>query len=156
MKQSGGNAHLAFESGEAGEVETAVAYEELTAPVTRGDVIGQVTCTVDGSVRAQVDITAGEDVAQVSFFRGALPPGAGIVQPSKGHKGARGELFRKACPINLQIAPSYCRIEAQRAAHPVFGKGACPFSRFVACREKTPFPPGQRLKNQQGGLLQCR
>ena len=59
---------LLLKAGEAGEVETAVAYEELTAPVTRGDVIGQVTCTVDGSVMAQVDITAGEDVAQVTFF----------------------------------------------------------------------------------------
>ena len=59
---------LLLKAGEAGEVETAVTYEELTAPVTRGDVIGQVTCTVDGSVMAQVDITAGEDVAQVTFF----------------------------------------------------------------------------------------
>lgn len=59
---------LLLKAGEAGEVETTVAYEELTAPVTRGDVIGQVTCTVDGSVMAQVDITAGEDVAQVTFF----------------------------------------------------------------------------------------
>ncbi len=59
---------LLLKAGEAGEVETAVAYEELTAPVTRGDVIGQVACTVDGSVMAQVDITAGEDVAQVTFF----------------------------------------------------------------------------------------
>ena len=59
---------LLLKAGEAGEVETAVAYEELTAPVTRGNVIGQVTCTVDGSVMAQVDITAGEDVAQVTFF----------------------------------------------------------------------------------------
>lgn len=59
---------LLLKAGEAGEVETAVAYEELTAPVTRGDVIGQVTRTVDGSVMAQVDITAGEDVAQVTFF----------------------------------------------------------------------------------------
>lgn len=59
---------LLLKAGEAGEVETTVTYEELTAPVTRGDVIGQVTCTVDGSVMAQVDITAGEDVAQVTFF----------------------------------------------------------------------------------------
>lgn len=59
---------LLLKAGEAGEVETAVTYEELTAPVTRGNVIGQVTCTVDGSVMAQVDITAGEDVAQVTFF----------------------------------------------------------------------------------------
>ncbi|MFR5134817.1 MAG: D-alanyl-D-alanine carboxypeptidase family protein [Acutalibacter sp.] len=59
---------LLLKAGEAGEVETSVTYEELTAPVTRGDVIGQVTCTVDGSVMAQVDITAGEDVAQVTFF----------------------------------------------------------------------------------------
>lgn len=59
---------LFLKAGEAGEVETAVTYEELTAPVTRGDVIGQVTCTVDGSVMAQVDITAGEDVAQMTFF----------------------------------------------------------------------------------------
>lgn len=59
---------LLLKAGEAGEVETTVTYEELTAPVTRGDVIGQVTCTVDRSVMAQVDITAGEDVAQVTFF----------------------------------------------------------------------------------------
>lgn len=59
---------LLLKAGEAGEVETTVTYEELTAPVTRGDVIGQVTCTVDGSVMAQVDITAGEDVAEVTFF----------------------------------------------------------------------------------------
>lgn len=59
---------LLLKAGEAGEVETTVTYEELTAPVTRGDVIGQVTYTVDGSVMAQVDITAGEDVAQVTFF----------------------------------------------------------------------------------------
>lgn len=59
---------LLLKAEEAGEVETTVTYEELTAPVTRGDVIGQVTCTVDGSVMAQVDITAGEDVAQVTFF----------------------------------------------------------------------------------------
>ena len=63
-----GEMPTALKAGEAGEVETTVTYEELTAPVTRGDVIGQVTCTVDGSVMAQVDITAGEDVAQVTFF----------------------------------------------------------------------------------------
>ena len=58
---------LLVQASAAGEVETAVSFWELTAPVEEGQVIGQAVCSLNGEELARVDVTAGESVAAVTF-----------------------------------------------------------------------------------------
>ena len=101
--QVGESPSLLLEAAETGSVETEVLLEELTAPIKAGDVIGTVRYSLGGEVLAEVDITAAGDVEAVTF----------------------------ECRTNLQIASTYCRIEAQRTAPPSsvdgIAEGAGPF-----------------------------
>ena len=55
-------------AAERGQVEQKIEMnEELTAPVRKGDVIGRVTYKINSEVVSQVDITAAEDVEEVTF-----------------------------------------------------------------------------------------
>ena len=58
---------LLLEAGETGQVETQVLWQELTAPVAKGDWIGTVRYSLNGETLAETKITAAEDVAEVTF-----------------------------------------------------------------------------------------
>ena len=67
--QAGESPKLLLEAGTTGEVEEEIKWEELTAPVHVGDVIGRVRYTLEGEELAQVEITATEEVPEVTFSR---------------------------------------------------------------------------------------
>lgn len=67
--QAGESPKLLLEAGTTGEVEEEIQWEELTAPVHVGDVIGRVRYTLEGEELAQVEITATEEVPEVTFSR---------------------------------------------------------------------------------------
>lgn len=65
--QAGESPKLLLKATETGEVETEIQWKELTAPIRKGDVIGTLVYSLGGETLAQVEITAGEDVEEVTF-----------------------------------------------------------------------------------------
>lgn len=65
--KAGESPKLLLKSGETGEVETEIQWKELTAPIQIGDVIGTLRYSLGGETLAQVDITAVEEVEEVTF-----------------------------------------------------------------------------------------
>ncbi len=65
--QAGESPKLLLKATETGEVETEIQWKELTAPIQKGDVIGTLVYSLGGETLAQVEITAGEDVEEVTF-----------------------------------------------------------------------------------------
>ncbi len=65
--QAGESPKLLLQATETGQVETAVKWKELTAPIQVGDVIGTVCYSLNGEMLAEVEITAGESVEAVTF-----------------------------------------------------------------------------------------
>lgn len=65
--QAGESPKLLLKATETGEVETEIQWKKLTAPIQKGDVIGTLVYSLGGETLAQVEITAGEDVEEVTF-----------------------------------------------------------------------------------------
>jgi D-alanyl-D-alanine carboxypeptidase (penicillin-binding protein 5/6) len=65
--QAGESPKLLLKATETVEVETEIQWKELTAPIRKGDVIGTLVYSLGGETLAQVEITAGEDVEEVTF-----------------------------------------------------------------------------------------
>ena len=68
--QAGESPKLLLKAAQTGEVETEIQWKELTAPICQGDVIGTLRYCLEGETLAQVDITAGESVEEVTFLSG--------------------------------------------------------------------------------------
>ena len=68
--QTGESPKLLLKAAQTGEVETEIQWKELTAPICQGDVIGTLRYCLEGETLAQVDITAGESVEEVTFLSG--------------------------------------------------------------------------------------
>ncbi len=68
--QAGESPRLLLKAAQTGEVETEIQWKELTAPICQGDVIGTLRYCLEGETLAQVDITAGESVEEVTFLSG--------------------------------------------------------------------------------------
>lgn len=68
--QAGESPKLLLKAAQTGEVETEIQWKELTAPIRQGDVIGTLRYCLEGETLAQVDITAGESVEEVTFLSG--------------------------------------------------------------------------------------
>lgn len=66
--RAGAMPEILIKQTEKGEVEEKITWKEkLTAPVQAGDVIGTIRYSLGGEEVAQVDITAADDVAAVTF-----------------------------------------------------------------------------------------
>lgn len=60
---------LLTSAAQRGKVETAVEIDpEIKAPVQEGDVIGRVVYRIDGKTVAEVEVTAAENVEQITFL----------------------------------------------------------------------------------------
>ena len=68
--QAGESPKLLLKAAQTGEVETEIQWKKLTAPICQGDVIGTLRYCLEGETLAQVDITAGESVEEVTFLSG--------------------------------------------------------------------------------------
>ena len=127
--QVGESPSLLLEAAETGSVETEVLLEELTAPVKAGDVIGTVRYSRGGAGRGGHHRRRGRGGGHLCLGLG--PPVPGAFRPLRKDCPGQWELFWKECRTNLQIASTYCRIEAQRTAPPSsvdgIAEGAGPF-----------------------------
>ena len=60
---------LLVEKGRGEQVEEELTWEELTAPVEKGQAIGRIAYRLEGETLAEVEVTAGERVEAITFFR---------------------------------------------------------------------------------------
>lgn len=66
--QVGESPKLLMKATDTAAIEKSVQLKgEITAPIAKGDVLGKVVYSSQGSVLAEVDITATEDVAAITF-----------------------------------------------------------------------------------------
>ena len=64
-----GSGRLLVEKAQAGALETTVTLEErVEAPVARGQQLGTLTVTAGGETIASLPLTAGEDVARMTYW----------------------------------------------------------------------------------------
>ena len=60
---------LLVEKGRGEQVEEELTWEELTAPVEKGQAIGRIAYRLEGETLAEVEVTAGERVEAITFSR---------------------------------------------------------------------------------------
>lgn len=60
---------LLVEKGRGEQVEEELTWEELTAPVEKGQAIGRIAYRLEGETLAEVEVTAEERVEAITFFK---------------------------------------------------------------------------------------
>lgn len=66
--RAGASPEILLPSSAQSEIEQEITWRQnLTAPISKGEVIGQITYSAGGETLAQVDITAAEDVEAITF-----------------------------------------------------------------------------------------